>query len=278
MLFEEAGLQEALKSRISALVDGGRFPHASIFFGEEEEKLRALARSISAALVCTGGAQKPCGKCSHCIKASRACHPDIIYVRPEKDKTEIKVDQIRAIVRDAVILPNEAERKIYVIEKADSMNSAAQNAFLKLLEEPPGYACFILLAGNPELLLQTVRSRCALFAAERTERGEYSDTDALSREYLEALLSGSEHKAALFSLKIEKLDKKEMAEFTDGTVRYLTSVLRDAALKGQKTEGARRIQEAAGLLMRLRDMQQFNVGQGHLAGMLAAGTAEIILK
>ena len=71
----------------------------------------------------------------------------------------IKVDQIRSVAATAYILPSEAEKKVYVLRQAELMNLNAQNAFLKLLEEPPRSAAFILAAPSPDSQLTTVRSR-----------------------------------------------------------------------------------------------------------------------
>ena len=70
--------------------------------------------------------------------------------------------QVRQLRADAYIRPNEADRKIYILENAQTMNPSAQNAMLKLLEEGPAYAAFLLLTDNAAALLPTVRSRCEL--------------------------------------------------------------------------------------------------------------------
>lgn len=70
------------------------------------------------------------------------------------------MDQVRALRSDAYIRPNEGERKVYILEGADRMNASAQNAMLKLLEEGPAYAAFLLLSENAGGILETVRSRC----------------------------------------------------------------------------------------------------------------------
>ena len=69
---------------------------------------------------------------------------------------------MRQLRADAYIRPNEADRKIYILENAQTMNPSAQNAMLKLLEEGPAYAAFLLLTDNAAALLPTVRSRCEL--------------------------------------------------------------------------------------------------------------------
>ena len=132
----------------------------------KEEGLRAAGR-IAAAAVCREMLNVPCGVCRACRKAFAGVHPDIITVQRPLDKNgsrkkEIVVDQVRELAMDAPVLPNEAERKVYIIEDADRMNLNAQNAALKLLEEPPQGVIFLLCVENPGLMLETVRSRCAV--------------------------------------------------------------------------------------------------------------------
>ena len=80
---------------------------------------------------------------------------------PEKDV--IKVDMIRELSREIFMLPTISKRKVFIIDDADSMNEQAQNALLKVLEEPPEYATIILIVSNKEKLLNTIKSRIVEF-------------------------------------------------------------------------------------------------------------------
>lgn len=133
--------------------------HAYILSGPAGSGKRTLAGLLAAALVCDrrGGAL-PCLSCAGCRKAEGGIHPDI--VRVGDDGKDISVAQVRALRADAYIRPNEAERKVYILENAQTMNASAQNAMLKLLEEGPAYAAFLLLSENAGGILETVRSRC----------------------------------------------------------------------------------------------------------------------
>ena len=111
-------------------------------------------------LCADSGGERPCGHCAPCRKVSSGVHPDVTVISGPGEGKPITVDQVRALRSDAYIRPNEGERKIYLLEQADRMNQSAQNAMLKLLEEGPAYAVFLLLAENGGGLLQTVRSRC----------------------------------------------------------------------------------------------------------------------
>lgn len=134
--------------------------HAYIFEGERGVGTLECAKLFAATLVCKKTEAAPCGNCNACIMAQADSHPDIFVLTPADGKRNISVDQVREIVSDAYTKPYESEKKVYIITYGDDMNEQAQNAFLKVLEEPPQYAVFIVLAENNESLLATIRSRC----------------------------------------------------------------------------------------------------------------------
>ena len=141
--------------------------HAYIISSDSEQIREKRALELAMAFVCKDRGDIACGVCSHCRKAEKRIHPDVIEVRAglTKDgnrKNEIGVNIIRDIVKDAIIMPNEAIRKVYIIFDADYMNEMAQNALLKILEEPTGEAAFILTAEFTGRLLPTVCSRCIM--------------------------------------------------------------------------------------------------------------------
>lgn len=152
----------ALKRQLSAQAEGRGLSHAYLISGPAGSGKRTLARLLSAAFVCTGGGETPCGACPGCKKALAGIHPDIITIGD--DGKDITVAQSRQIRSDAYIRPNEADRKVYVVQNAQTMNASAQNALLKLLEEGPAYAAFLLLTDNPAGVLPTIRSRCEALA------------------------------------------------------------------------------------------------------------------
>ena len=172
-------LHEQIAENLIENVRKGLAQHAYIFEGDRGVGTDMCARLFAAALVCENEENAPCGMCNACILAKANTHPDIYTVTPADGKKNIVVDKVREIVNDAYTKPYESGKKVYIISYGDDMNEQAQNAFLKVLEEPPQYAAFIILCENYESLLQTVRSRCT-----RIQFPPVSDKKI--REYIEA--------------------------------------------------------------------------------------------
>jgi len=151
------GNERANAALLSAF--NGRPFHAYLVCGPEGSGKTVFAETLAAGLVCTGDGKKPCGVCIPCKKAAAHAHPDIITVY-KTGKQKFTVDQSRRLRNDMLVRPNEAEYKVYILPDAHYANDAAQNALLKVLEEPPEYGVIILIAKSAEDMLPTVRSRC----------------------------------------------------------------------------------------------------------------------
>ena len=136
-------------------VGSGRVAHAYLFTGAAGRIPLDAAVAFGAALVCPEGG---CGTCEVCARVAHHAHPDVELVEPAG--SQLLVEQVREAVRSASRRPVAGPRRVIVVDAADRMNPTAQNAFLKALEEPPPSTTIVLLAPNPEALLETVRSRC----------------------------------------------------------------------------------------------------------------------
>lgn len=137
-----------------------KISHAYILNGADGSGKMMLAEAFAAALQCEKGGTSPCMECHSCRQAAGRNQPDIIYVGHEKPNT-IGVDDIRTQVNDDIVLKPYASRyKIYIIDESEKMNTQAQNALLKTIEEPPAYAIIILLTTNADGFLPTILSRC----------------------------------------------------------------------------------------------------------------------
>lgn len=180
------GYHPNLERQLSALVDSNRVPHAIVMDGGSREARVNLADEIAKAVLCTGRGEAPCGQCLACKKAEGHIHPDVSYIRPEEKKKTVSVEVIRNMRQDAFIVPNEGNGKIYIIEQAELLPVYAQNALLKILEEPPSYAYFILCCESKAVLLDTVLSRVAVFSLNTDHRG---DMEASTAEEVKAQAS-----------------------------------------------------------------------------------------
>ncbi|MDD5953049.1 MAG: ATP-binding protein [Oscillospiraceae bacterium] len=156
-----------IQNRFSLLAAEGRFPHGVLLEGGDSRSLLALSKKLAMTAVCTDPQHKPCGKCPCCKKAKGNNHPDVItVVESDPKRKTISVDLMRWLREDAIVKPNEADKKVYQIPRADTMTREAQNALLKLLEEPPDYAVFLLLCQNSAAMLPTIRSRVQTYSLE----------------------------------------------------------------------------------------------------------------
>ena len=245
----------------------GPLTHAYIVSGEKAADRRALADLMARALVCgASGIERPCNACAACEKAKREIHPDIIRRGPAEGKTDIPVAVVREMVQDAPTLPNEAERKVYIVEEVDGLNPSAQNAFLKLLEEPPSFVTFLLLAENPLALLPTVRSRCVhLGLAPEARDASVTDGEvqALVDGFFAALAKGGTDMLS-FCVGLEKIERQTLLAFV--TACYAALV---AALREESADRAA-LTKAVTLFDSLRTDLQFNVGTGHISGKILA--------
>lgn len=170
MNFDSFAGNEAVKERLKNLLSAGMMPHAVLFEGEEGTGKRTAAAIVSAALMCTSEEDnKPCGQCAACKKVFSGSHPDVKLVSPAGAGKQIPVDAVRAARSDMFVLPNEARVKVCIIEQAQLLNEQAQNALLKILEEPPSYAVFMLTCDDRHSLLPTILSRCAVFRLDGVE-------------------------------------------------------------------------------------------------------------
>lgn len=278
---------EPLKELLKRQTAARGLSHAYILGGTDEEAKQILARLLAAAWVCESDGEKPCAACPHCRKAMKDIHPDIIRIG--SDGKDISVAQVRDMRSDAYIRPNEAERKVYLIENAQTMNPSAQNAMLKLLEDGPAYAAFLLLTDNASALLPTVRSRCETLSLSPADQQQVEENDRQAREgageLLALLTKGDELSLLEYCVGLEKWDRDSLERLFDESILLLRHALvcsagapcdeRDAQRLSLARQAAdklspRRLLTMVDALEDLRKACTFNAGTGHLAGWLCA--------
>ncbi len=158
--FQDILSQDDKKEYFKDALENGHLSHAYILCGPEGSGKMMLAETITAAIQCEEGGSEACGECRTCHQVQHRNHPDVIYITHEKPMT-ISVEDIRQQLVDTVsIRPYSAKMKIYIVDEAEKMNQAAQNALLKTIEEPPDFAVIFLLTTNVNAFLPTILSRC----------------------------------------------------------------------------------------------------------------------
>lgn len=268
---------ERVKGRLSRQEKGRGLSHAYIISGPAGSGKHILARLLAAGMLCTSPGERPCGRCAPCLKVKKDLHPDVSVVAGPEDGKPITVDQVRALRSDAYIRPNEGERKIYLLEGADQMNASAQNALLKLLEEGPRFAAFLLLARNPGALLETVRSRCeglALHPEGRPEDPGGNDGDA-ARSVLVGRMADALERAGeleLLETSMEFAAKRSREEF----ILLLEALEQELCARTAWSAARRRLLRAVELVRSLRSAARLNVNANQLSGWLCAGMFEVL--
>jgi DNA polymerase III subunit delta' len=137
---------------LGAALDGHP-AHAYLLHGPAGSGKREAARDFAAALL--AGEDE-----SARTRVMHGAHPDLTWVAPSGAHEMLRRDVQEAVVSAASHTPFEAPHRVFVLERADTMNDEAANALLKTLEEPPPYVVLLLLTDNPSQVLPTIASRC----------------------------------------------------------------------------------------------------------------------
>lgn len=140
-------------------VETGHVAHAYLFTGPPQIGKTRLALTLAKALNCTA-VDPPCGQCPSCLKLDRGAHPDVRLVAGEGAGGSIKIDQVRALQREAALSPYEGRYRVFILRRMDLATIEAANSLLKTLEEPPEPVVLVLTAVQAEGLPGTVVSRC----------------------------------------------------------------------------------------------------------------------
>ncbi len=153
------------KETLVRMVRDGRLSHALLLEGPEGVGKTTFARLVAAAALCEGST-RPCGSCRHCIKVQRDIHPDLITLSGEGGSRSFHIDRVRELTRQAQLVAGEGRIKVFLLTHTQNMTVQAQNALLKLIEEPPAATMFILTCQNRHALLPTILSRVAVIGIE----------------------------------------------------------------------------------------------------------------
>src|SRR5829696_1886996 len=148
--------QSRAQVALNAALDSGP-SHAYLFRGPRGAGKRVAARAFAAEILAAGSADPDDARRRALLDPSP--HPDLVWLAPSGAQHLVEAVRER-VIRAASYRPFEGRRRVFVIDSAEAMRDESQNALLKTLEEPPGFAHLILLSSEPESLLETVASRC----------------------------------------------------------------------------------------------------------------------
>jgi DNA polymerase-3 subunit delta' len=136
-----------------------RLAHAYLFSGPPQIGKTSLALALAQAVNCLWP-DPPCGHCASCQKIGRQVYPDLHLIVGEGAGGSIKIEQVRALRREAVLAPYEGRYRVAILRQLDRASTEAANSLLKLLEEPPRHMILVVTAATAEALPATIVSRC----------------------------------------------------------------------------------------------------------------------
>lgn len=231
-MIEKNMFSENILKTLDSFFADGRCPHAMLIDGASEDEREALARLAARMIVCENKDRTPCGECEHCRKAKENIHPDIITIKKPDDKKRFVKDDVKKMVADAYLTPNEASTKVFIIKEMQQMTEESQNLLLKILEEPPRYTAFVLTSENSNAVIGTVLSRVVRLRMGKSVAAEYSEKAVnIVKNFVDAVLSPYEYNRIEATAPLD--GNKAL---TEEVLDLLIGVLRDAvALKSRGT-------------------------------------------
>jgi DNA polymerase-3 subunit delta' len=192
-----------------------RIAHAILFTGPPQIGKTQLALALAQALNCQQP-EPPCGQCSSCLKIERRVHPDVRVIEGEGVGGSIKIDQVRALQREAILSPYEGRQRVFVLRHMDLASTEAANSLLKTLEEPPSKVVLALTAVQVERLPTTVVSRC-----------QRLDLRPAARQMVETFLEGQ---------GVPAEQAKLLARLSGGRVGWAVNAAKDQNLLEQRQQ------------------------------------------
>ena len=153
------GQDVAIKA-LKNIIAQGQISGAYLFLGPNGIGKRTTAIEFSKAINCENKELDSCDNCASCNKIQSLNHPDIFIIEREEGSNFIKIEKVREIIYQASLKPYEARKKVFIIVGIEAMTEEAQNALLKILEEPPEHQILILTSSHISGILPTALSRC----------------------------------------------------------------------------------------------------------------------
>ena len=162
-MWQTFGHEKAIRT-LNRSIEAGRIAHSYLIAGPAKIGKTTLALDIARAANCSSGGT-PCATCRQCQRITSGLHPDVRTIgleaaRSGRLRTQVSIEQVREIQRDASLLPYEGRSRVFIFESAEKLSGEAANSLLKTLEEPPESVIIILVASDLNAVLPTLVSRC----------------------------------------------------------------------------------------------------------------------
>lgn len=228
--FDEVVGQSHITETLKRQVEAGRFSHAYLFTGTRGTGKTTCAKILSRAVNCQAPVNgNPCNRCPSCLGIENGSILDVLELDAASNNG---VDHVRALREDAVYTPAAVKKRVYIVDEVHMLSTAAFNALLKILEEPPAHLMFILATTELHKVPATIKSRCQQFAFKRILPGDIARHlgETARREGIDLTADG----AAL------------LARLADGGLRDAMSLLDQCAGTGG-TVGEQEILDTLGL-------------------------------
>lgn len=172
-LFEEVVGQEHVVRTLTNAIASGRVGHAYIFSGPRGVGKTTVARILAKCLNCEEGpTSTPCNKCASCKGITSGVSVDVLEI---DGASNTGVDNIRELRENVRYAPSSSRHKVYIIDEVHMLSTAAFNALLKTLEEPPPHVVFIFATTEPHKIPLTIHSRCQSFDFRRIPTSKLHD-------------------------------------------------------------------------------------------------------
>ena len=171
--FEDVVGQTHITDTLRRQVAGGRLSHAYLFTGTRGTGKTTCAKILSRAVNCHHPVDgDPCNQCPACLGIESGAILDVLELDAASNNG---VDQVRALRDEAVYTPAAVRKRVYIVDEVHMLSTAAFNALLKILEEPPEHLMFILATTELHKVPATIKSRCQQFAFKRILPGDIAD-------------------------------------------------------------------------------------------------------
>ena len=252
--------QEQAINFIQSILKEDNLAGAYLFIGPKGVGKSFTAKNLAKAVNCLVDSYSSCDVCESCVKIDNLNHPDIHIIAPGESGS-IKIEDVRNIQNKESLRPFEAKKKVFILEDADTLTEEASNCFLKTLEEPKKSTLFILTTSKPNLILDTIASRCQKVYFSLLDREEIREI--LIRDYNVDKIRGhylsysSEGKLGLALM----LNEGEVIQHKNSVIdAFMFSSGKDVQIQSDDNKRKNLIDSLQILLGFLRDVYMFKIG------------------